>query len=106
MRRLALQISIHHTPGKGVTVGIKPIQSYIIISIHTPGKGVTLSTVVPTHALMDFNPHTREGCDRVYRLSWLLLLNFNPHTREGCDAEDAVVEKPDSPFQSTHPGRV
>ena len=35
-----------------------------------------------------FNPHTREGCDRVASSRGSNSLYFNPHTREGCDAHD------------------
>ena len=34
---------------------------------------------------MDFNPHTREGCDTKNQALFRSPINFNPHTREGCD---------------------
>ena len=44
---------------------------------------------------MDFNPHTREGCDLTVFISTTNNNNFNPHTREGCDGlhqiADAIV---------------
>ena len=34
---------------------------------------------------MNFNPRTREGCDKVFRAHEETGRNFNPRTREGCD---------------------
>ena len=35
---------------------------------------------------MDFNPRTREGCDReLYATYTITSSDFNPRTREGCD---------------------
>ena len=37
-------------------------------------------------SLINFNPHTREGCD-LHRGKFQCVFGyFNPHTREGCDA--------------------
>ena len=34
---------------------------------------------------VSFNPHTHEGCDKVYNSLVTTFLCFNPHTHEGCD---------------------
>ena len=36
---------------------------------------------------MDFNPHTREGCDKTSTSRPTVMVDFNPHTREGCDRQ-------------------
>ena len=101
-------ISIH-APAKGATIlkdlGIK---SLIIISIHAPAKGATKPNTNHRISTFNFNPRTREGCDkklpdniqgyyrfqsthpRRVRLFKFLsktsrIINFNPRTREGCD---------------------
>ena len=33
----------------------------------------------------NFNPRTREGCDRSNKMNIVILSDFNPRTREGCD---------------------
>ena len=35
--------------------------------------------------IQNFNPHTREGCDRLLPMQQPRHNHFNPHTREGCD---------------------
>ena len=35
---------------------------------------------------LDFNPRTREGCDKVSFLLFGCHPDFNPRTREGCDS--------------------
>jgi len=40
--------------------------------------------VRPSHNY--FNPHTREGCDKIIELDMDGIIYFNPHTREGCDS--------------------
>ena len=99
-------ISIH-TPAKGATasflgqIGIEEFQSthprrvrqpcrvvqfqYETISIHTPAKGATLVSAVDMKSPSYFNPHTREGCDKDFPISFFCRSYFNPHTREGCD---------------------
>ena len=75
----------------------------------------------------DFNPRTREGCDRALKATKESKDHFNPRTREGCDhcrhllgqrvsisihapAKGATMCIVDcvkqSKFQSTHPRRV
>ena len=38
---------------------------------------------------VNFNPRTREGCDRLWAQRQSTASNFNPRTREGCDPTDA-----------------
>ena len=96
-------ISIH-TPVKGVTIP-RPERHLlaVLISIHTPVKGVTSRSPGSTLRRRDFNPHTREGCDRYETRTNYQFQNFNPHTREGCDPAGASSEVSYPPFQSTHP---
>ena len=76
---LLAPISIH-TPAKGVTVYTDQKDLQLEISIHTPAKGVTwLSGIVKCPAC-DFNPHSREGSDRVARCwrTWHLISIHTP----------------------------
>ena len=99
---MIMEISIH-TPVKGVTPHRKLSWIHSRISIHTPVKGVTIPLKVTSGIIMNFNPHTREGCDRL-RLTLLNQdNNFNPHTREGCDTGGRAGARAANPFQSTHP---
>ena len=41
--------------------------------------------------MYNFNPRTREGCDKRHRRPVWCLLYFNPRTREGCDTADHQV---------------
>mgnify|MGYP001232447485 CR=1 FL=1 len=83
------------------------------ISIHAPAKGATVHVEPLQFGLSNFNPRTREGCDKstefsvntlhisihapakgatISLLSFLRgLLDFNPRTREGCDATIQIV---------------
>ena len=86
-------ISIH-TPVKGVTCAAGyPVGDRADISIHTPVKGVTSRSGSPSPAdIVDFNPHTREGCDiPAPQITVAAGGDFNPHTREGCDAVQLYV---------------
>ena len=78
------RISIH-APARGATDGICRRDGNIRISIHAPARGATfgLSSCLSLHA--DFNPRTREGCDRAKQCFGLHASDFNPRTREGCD---------------------
>jgi len=78
-------ISIH-TPAKGATTIIFPFQLWILqISIHTPAKGATVFDIDLVMCYLNFNPHTREGCDSHVSGFGNIRGYFNPHTREGCD---------------------
>ena len=57
------------------------------ISIHAPARGATIGKTWTAMSTIDFNPRTREGCDRrtANRLA-TALMHFNPRTREGCDS--------------------
>ena len=77
-------ISIH-TPARGVTPDHPQHSLDAGISIHTPARGVTSMFIIDVVFLTYFNPHTREGCDRVKRFMVVSVSYFNPHTREGCD---------------------
>ena len=55
------------------------------ISIHAPVKGATLINVTISILAVNFNPRTREGCDKTAPGTSLCSTYFNPRTREGCD---------------------
>ena len=55
-------ISIH-TPVKGATSNLSQNLRQKIISIHTPVKGATFYYHCFSEIVINFNPHTREGCD-------------------------------------------
>ena len=54
----------------------------------------------------NFNPRTREGCDFILILLYYVFKDFNPRTREGCDLSPFSYFLVKSLFQSTHPRRV
>ncbi len=93
-------ISIH-TPVKGVTASDCDHVVAVVISIHTPVKGVTLVRDSCKRVHEHFNPHTREGCDRLSPQTQYPGRHFNPHTREGCDA-DQRLEPPEVRRISIH----
>ena len=76
------------------------------ISIHTPVKGVTQPAIAHSDQPLNFNPHTREGCDSESVLIIDPVADFNPHTREGCDGMCLMGNGDGCIFQSTHPWRV
>ena len=55
------------------------------ISIHTPAKGVTARSSTVCLTMHNFNPHPREGGDRIRPGDCLQGTDFNPHPREGGD---------------------
>ena len=59
-------ISIH-TPARGVTYTWGKWKRIRKISIHTPARGVTDTTTNTNDSTTDFNPHSREGSDILYR---------------------------------------
>ena len=76
----------------------------LVISIHAPVKGATLNRLIDELEKEDFNPRTREGCDRasssLFRRD---AYHFNPRTREGCDFKSGLYKLAATLFQSTHP---
>ena len=52
----------------------------IHISIHTPVKGVTVSVDDINLAFLDFNPHTREGCDVPVEEIARMVVEISIHT--------------------------
>ena len=103
-KRRKSRISIH-TTAKVVTILLELTIIQVQISIHTTAKVVTLTL---RHAMMyqnDFNPHHREGGDRISGWSCLLGTNFNPHHREGGDGPQIKIYHPNHIFQSTPPRR-
>ena len=81
-----LPISIH-APVKGATFAraiARGVTDYI--SIHAPVKGATPQNWESCQRLLDFNPRTREGCDKTgTNTEQDDNRHFNPRTREGCD---------------------
>ena len=101
-------ISIH-APVKGATPFNDIVKVHADISIHAPVKGATrLLRRLVIRRRWNFNPRTREGCDRESQRNRLRLpcisihapvkgatfasqvliiicCDFNPRTREGCD---------------------
>ena len=47
--------------------------------------------VVTLLSRFNFNPRTREGCDRCGEPARSIWLHFNPRTREGCDGVSTLV---------------
>ena len=54
----------------------------------------------------NFNPRTREGCDKRCTIALPIYFYFNPRTREGCDCTVTIIYYQFRKFQSTHPRRV
>ena len=77
--RGAQGISIH-TPVKGVTLLDALRALFSRISIHTPVKGVTLRSQIRVCRALDFNPHTREGCDGSREPDRVGALHISIHT--------------------------
>ena len=86
-----LDISIH-APARGATIhpSYQPRQGKDI-SIHAPARGATISSHFSPAFQDNFNPRTREGCDRPFVKLLLQGKHFNPRTREGCDIYDYEV---------------
>ena len=58
-------ISIH-APVKGATLSlVAAFYAGIAISIHAPVKGATTDDSLYSYWGIDFNPRTREGCDKM-----------------------------------------
>ena len=94
-------ISIH-TPVKGVTGLTDGDSGAPDISIHTPVKGVTLQGKAPVDLAVDFNPHTREGCD-VLQVRDQLRAEISIHTPvKGVTVAQRLKARKQQ-FQSTHP---
>ena len=70
------------------------------ISIHAPVKGATLINVTISILAVNFNPRTREGCDKTAPGTSLCSTYFNPRTREGCDFRPAGSA---GPFRDFNP---
>ena len=96
------KISIH-TPVKGVTLRHSEGLRASPISIHTPVKGVT-DTRGGDDPPRRISIHTPvKGVTERSASKWGRWIDFNPHTREGCDLDLGLVEFPGLEFQSTHP---
>ena len=50
-------------------------------------KGATPRAGEFRSPLLNFNPRTREGCDKTLKGFWSVVQYFNPRTREGCDID-------------------
>ena len=81
---LGKRISIH-APVKGATVRQELVYIRTVISIHAPVKGATWLCSSLLHIRQNFNPRTREGCDKLSSKLSIQFVHFNPRTREGCD---------------------
>ena len=99
-------ISIH-TPTKGATLPVIKYAGCETISIHTPTKGATHTHHCFFARLINFNPHSHEGSDKVIvqicpiistfqstlprrerqKILFCLygVVYFNPHSHEGSD---------------------
>ena len=86
-----IPISIH-APARGATQGFNLIGPGNYISIHAPARGATVEWLDEWVDKGDFNPRTREGCDKPRRVSVLGGENFNPRTREGCDLGERLEQ--------------
>ena len=75
------------------------------ISIHAPARGATSSKELPKPMQPDFNPRTREGCDRaVLRGLVRAIISIHAPARGATISE--LLPLPGAPFQSTHPRGV
>ncbi len=70
---------------KGATPADLVLRRRAEISIHAPVKGATAIGAVTGKMNANFNPRTREGCDRRPVHGGQPARDFNPRTREGCD---------------------
>ena len=61
-------ISIH-APARGATFCVLYKVIIFPISIHAPARGATVTNSQASNLAVDFNPRTREGCDRAGRLA-------------------------------------
>ncbi len=81
------------------------IASYWYISIHTPAKGATFRFYYLSNNNINFNPHTREGCDSISRsfsmYPWISIHTPAKGATFFCFNFRVVIL-----FQSTHPRRV
>ena len=78
MRQTVIYISIH-TPAKGATHHLHHYIYAYRISIHTPAKGATDFSLFAMGNI-DFNPHTREGCDDIIADDFAGLADISIHT--------------------------
>ena len=124
----SVDISIH-APAKGATLVLENLLAFLLlfqsthprrvrrfiytkatsdlqISIHAPAKGATTPTTSTISFSKNFNPRTREGCDKDSWGKAKSYGNFNPRTREGCDVGLRLLTYQSFLFQSTHPRRV
>ena len=75
------------------------------ISIHAPAKGATATDGATRGGILDFNPRSREGSDRLCSLFRQHTNYFNPRSREGSDGSETVGIWTFWIFQSTLPRR-
>ena len=73
-----LQISIH-APAKGATNTSLMTSAYPLISIHAPAKGATKDWLHWQKIMQNFNPRTREGCDKFSCLAKGNATNISIH---------------------------
>ena len=98
-------ISIH-APAKGATLSTLHKNQFLCISIHAPAKGATAFLLVLSASISDFNPRTREGCDKsIFSKSSCSMIFQSTHPRRVrlfiCHIHITYIL-----FQSTHPRRV
>ena len=104
--KLNSYISIH-APAKGATWCMDCGWCGNDISIHAPAKGATIGKSNGLASLDDFNPRTREGCDRYFLFLIVKSFLISIHA----PAKGATLNLLNSiqtivKFQSTHPRRV
>ena len=86
----ALRMISIHAPARGATIYNGHSFFTIYISIHAPARGATYLLNSKIRRFTNFNPRTREGCDKPRRPAALHNAYFNPRTREGCDINVAL----------------
>ena len=103
---LDLVISIH-APAKGATWLHFLFCHKLVISIHAPAKGATRGRIEKFMSTKRFqSTHPRRVRLVGFPHYTTLILNFNPRTREGCDKLPRIKSSIRRTFQSTHPRRV
>ena len=79
-----IDISIH-APQWGATCGGTTRYAEHVISIHAPQWGATWLWPTRRRFLMNFNPRTPVGCDKMVHTGLSTSRYFNPRTPVGCD---------------------
>ncbi|EHO85548.1 hypothetical protein HMPREF0380_00880 [Eubacterium infirmum F0142] len=99
--KLSFSISIHALARSATSSGAaKSAQTFI--SIHALARSATSVCLCLSITRNNFNPRTREECDKTLMQVLKSRRNFNPRTREECDNTVTLKSCVIAKFQSTH----